>query len=297
MSYMVYEWLRIFLLIIFAICTFIVLFTILYWIVNKKKVYRWYRPVTFTTLPNWCLRFMKIPLPKSPEWTEYTQLLHGAGIGFSAVQYFVGKRAVQLLLSFVGFGSYAAGKLHWFIDFFDGLALSVFCVAFIFILQWDRWILEYGRRKRGKRIARDLHHVSQHLLYFEGSRLNLHTKLMRCSTFISVIRQEWHEMLNHWYYSAEEAIEGFKNNLGTIEAAHFAETLKAMHVQDSHAFYQLLRERIEDNKIKGVMDREEQKEARSYILFVLAGIPILNTFQIFLYPWVQEGTRLFNSLN
>ncbi|MNG35727.1 hypothetical protein D3C84_1225380 [compost metagenome] len=58
----------------------------------------------------------------------------------------------------------------------------------------------------------------------------------------------------------------------------------------------LLRQRIQDYKEKLEMAKESRKETTSYFLFVIAGIPILYTFQVFIYPWVREGQLLFQSL-
>jgi hypothetical protein len=33
------------------------------------------------------------------------------------------------------------------------------------------------------------------------------------------------------------------------------------------------------------------------VLFVLAGLPIMNTFRVFMYPWIVEGQQLFNAIN
>ena len=104
-------------------------------------------------------------------------------------------------------------------------------------------------------------------------------------------------MLAEWYHDAGEAIARFKRRVGTAEAASFAETIEALRLREDDAFYALLRERIADYKAKIELGRESRKEAASYVLFVLAGVPILYMFQIFIYPWVQEGHNCFNRCN
>lgn len=75
------------------------------------------------------------------------------------------------------------------------------------------------------------------------------------------------------------------------------ETLDALRLHESPEYYELLRVRIADYKEKIELAKESRKESTSYFLFVIAGIPILYTFQIFIYPWVREGQKLFQSLS
>lgn len=160
----------------------------------------------------------------------------------------------------------------------------------------DKPLLESLRKARSERIMREILAVSNQLLYFAGASLHLHVKLTRCLPYTSVIRSDLRRMLAEWYHDAGEAIARFKRRVGTAEAAGFAETIEALRLREDDAFYALLRERIADYKAKIELGRESRKEAASYVLFVLAGIPILYMFQIFIYPWVQEGHRLFQSL-
>lgn len=104
-------------------------------------------------------------------------------------------------------------------------------------------------------------------------------------------------LLNEWYEDAGEALNRFKHRIGTDEGYSFAETLDALRLHDSEPYYDLLRQRIRDYKEKMELHRESRKETTSYVLFVMAGVPILNTFRVFLYPWVAEGRRLFEMLN
>ncbi len=127
--------------------------------------------------------------------------------------------------------------------------------------------------------------------------MNLHSKLLRCLPYTKTIRGELDLLTREWYESAEKAMKQFKNRLGTEEGISFAETLDSLRLNESEHFYDLLRQRIQDYKDKIDLTKESKKESHSYLLFILAGIPILNTFRVFVYPWVQEGQRLFESLN
>ncbi|MNC52820.1 hypothetical protein D3C75_1021900 [compost metagenome] len=85
--------------------------------------------------------------------------------------------------------------------------------------------------------------------------------------------------------------------MGTEEGHGFAETLNYLRLYDNEAYYHLLRRRVDDCKERLELLRDSRKESASYALFVIAALPIMYTFQIFIYPWVQEGQRLFQGLN
>ncbi|CAM3379444.1 hypothetical protein [Marinicrinis lubricantis] len=297
MTYVPLEVLNGLILGVYVIMVFICTYFLIMWVARRRSPYRWYngwgKEWVFTP---WIRHILFIPAPDSPWMEQYRLLLTGAGIPIQVMSYSLMRRMLQLMGIALILLGLAPGGVVWFGTWTKWLGV-VFAVVLLGLLMCDRLLLEYLHKRRGRRIAYDLYQVSQHLLYYEGSRLNLHTKLVRCLPFTRVIKNEWYELINEWYYSASDALEQFKHRLGTNEAHSFAETLKAMHLQDIPSFYSLLRERIDDYKEKTELDREEQKEARSYILFVLAGIPILNTFRVFIYPWVQEGQRLFDSLN
>jgi len=160
-----------------------------------------------------------------------------------------------------------------------------------------RFILESVRRTRAQRIVKEIYALSNQLLYYAGSSMNLHAKLYRCLPFTQTIRPALQTLLNEWYQDAELALKRFKYRLGTSEAYGFAETMNSLRLNDSESYYALIRERIEDYKQTIELMREGRKETMSYMLFVLAGLPILNTFRLFLYPWVMEGQRLFQTMN
>ncbi|MBW5449402.1 hypothetical protein GE107_25580 [Cohnella sp. CFH 77786] len=162
---------------------------------------------------------------------------------------------------------------------------------------FDGAALNALRHYRTDRIRRELIAVSSQLLYYTGSRLHLHGKLLRCLPLTRIIRSEMSLMLNEWYHDPDRALRIFKERLGTDEAYGFTESIRSLRLHESEEVYELLREMVREYKAKIDLAREGRKETASYVLFVLAGIPILYTFQIFLYPWVQEAARLFDALN
>lgn len=103
-------------------------------------------------------------------------------------------------------------------------------------------------------------------------------------------------LLQEWYEDPEEALYRFRIRVGTDEAYSFAETLSALRQGESESFYDLLRQRIADYKDSLELYKEGRRESYSYVLFVLAGIPIMNTFRVFIHPWVEEGRKLFDTL-
>ena len=165
------------------------------------------------------------------------------------------------------------------------------------MLIWDKPWLESLQRMRAQRITREIYLISTQLLYLSGSSLHIHTKLMRCLPYARAIRGDLERLLAEWYQDADGALRRFKKRLGTDEGMTFAETISSLRLHESEAYYRLLREHIQDYKEKIELVRESRKESASYILFLLAGLPILYMFQIFIHPWVQEGQKLFESLN
>jgi hypothetical protein len=161
----------------------------------------------------------------------------------------------------------------------------------------DKSLLGSWKKARSRRIIQEVHSISVQLLYLQGSTLHIHAKLMRCVPYARSIRSDLQRLLGEWYHDAEGAIRDFKQRIGTEEGMSFAETIESLRLHDHEAYYELLRERIRDYKDKLELLKESRKESSSYLLFVLAGIPILYTFQVFIYPWVRESQILFNSLN
>ncbi|AJY77470.1 hypothetical protein VN24_03550 [Paenibacillus beijingensis] len=231
-----------------------------------------------------------------PVLTERQALLAGCGFTGDAALYVLTRR---LLLIFIPLLLLAAPALFHFFGYGPQLSFVwyLFPLALCIGLIWDKPSLQYVRRIRSQRITKEIYIISSQLLYLSGSSLNVHTKLMRCVPYAKTIRGDMQRMLGEWYHDAEGALRKFKLRLGTEEGLSFVETIDSLRLHEDEAYYTLLRERIQDYKEKLELIKESRKESSSYLLFVLAGIPILYTFQIFIYPWVREGQRLFDSLN
>jgi hypothetical protein len=174
--------------------------------------------------------------------------------------------------------------------------IQILLLALVTFIWLDKPFLEAFMRYRRQKIISDVYIISRQLLYYTGSRMNLHTKLVRCIPYTRSIRNELYMLTNEWYHNAGYAIGRFKQRIGTEEGYNFAETLNSLRQHESEEYYELLRHRVQDYKEKLELTREGRKESISYILFILAGIPILFTFRLFVYPWVAEGQKLFDSL-
>lgn len=244
--------------------------------------------------PDWLLRAAVIRRGSQSFLTRET-LLSGCGFAYDPAWYMIVRRLAVLfgsaaLICGAAFPAYLPlqpDRILWLQAAGAALAACALC---------DKPLLESVRKARSELIMREILAVSNQLLYFAGAALHLHVKLTRCLPYTSVIRSDLRRMLAEWYHDAGEAIARFKRRVGTAEAASFAETIEALRLREDDAFYTLLRERIADYKAKIELSRESRKEAASYVLFVLAGVPILYMFQIFIYPWVQESQQLFQSL-
>jgi hypothetical protein len=234
---------------------------------------------------------------RQPERLEAkAQLLLAAGIRLEAEAYETMRRGLMLIGVLAGCAG-AAGvqrMVHLPVEPVYVLTASAVCLL---LLATDRKLLEQLKLRRGHQIVKEIYVISNQLLYFNGSRMNLHHKLMRCVQPTRTIRKELQRMLAEWYQDAERAVHDFGRRIGTDEARSFAETLQALRLHEHESYYALLRERIQDYKEKLELARDSRKETVSYALFVLAGLPILNTFRVFMYPWVMEGQKLFQSLN
>lgn len=249
------------------------------------------------TPPRWLLAACLIRSRSMDDWAQRRQQLAAAGIRIDAGWYACLKRISVILCGLSVFLIWTFRQI--LTGFFSVNPLVILSVAsgLTVCLLCDRYFLDSLKRYRTNRIVEEIFTVSRQLLYFSGSPLNLHSKLARCLTYTKLIRQDWHLLLNDWYHDAEGAIARFRLRLGTEEAYGFAETLQYLRLYDSDAYYSLLRQRVQDYKERLEMLRDSRKESASYVLFVVAAIPIMYTFQIFIYPWVQEGQRLFQSLN
>ncbi len=223
-------------------------------------------------------------------------LLAGCGIRVPPEVYLAYRRCLLFMLPGVGAAVYMTNE--------RGLLPSLLSWNVLFALlpvigaaAFDRIWLQSFRRYRTDRIRREIVAVSSQLLYYTGSRLHLHGKLMKCLVLTRHIRGEMGLLLNEWYHDADSALKRFKERLGTDEAYGFAESMRSLRLNESVEIYDLLREVVRDYKAQIELAKDSRKETTSYLLFVLAGVPILYTFQIFLYPWVQEAAKLFDALN
>jgi hypothetical protein len=245
--------------------------------------------------PHWWLRLWGAD-KESVSLQERRMLLAGCGIRYPPEAYLAYRRCLFFVLPFSSVAVYAIAErgilpsiLSWNVLF--GLLLALIITA------CDRMWLQSIRRFRTDRIRREIVAVSSQLLYYTGSRLHLHGKLMKCLSLTRHIRGEMGMLLNEWYHDADTALKRFKERLGTDEAYGFAESMRSLRLNESQEIYDLLREVVRDYKAQIELAKDGRKESTSYLLFVLAGIPILYTFQIFLYPWVQEAAKLFDALN
>ncbi len=227
---------------------------------------------------------------------ERQQLLIGCGFLMDVSLYFVVKRLLFIVITGLALLVYSA--MRWGLTLvFQPLYLMIFIILAMFLMIFDKMILDVLRKQRSQWIIKEVYALSNQLLYYSGSSMNLHNKLTRCIPFTSRIRNELSLLVNEWYEDADLAISRFKARLGTEEGHSFAETINSLRLYDTDHFYDLLRQRILDYKEKIELMKESKKETTSYLLFIIAGLPILNVFRIFIYPWVAEGKKLFDSLN
>jgi len=245
--------------------------------------------------PHWLIKLGRTDR-ESRSLHERTVLLAGCGLRVDPRAYVACRRlliVVCLLAVVLSLGLDMAGMAEASRWWKPMLAASIIAgVAYC-----DGAALRAMRKYRTDRIRRELIAVSSQLLYYTSSRLHLHGKLMKCLPLTAMIRTELGLLLNEWYHDPDRALQDFKKRLGTDEAYGFAESIRSLRLHESHEVYDLLRELVREYKAKIDLAREGRKETASYLMFTLAGIPILYTFQIFLHPWVQEASRLFDALN
>ncbi|QHW33111.1 hypothetical protein GZH47_21420 [Paenibacillus rhizovicinus] len=231
----------------------------------------------------------------SQSFKERERLLAGCGFTGDAALYVLPRRLFLAGTPIWSAGAY--GVAHLPIASLPPVAAPLVLVVFLLLLFWDQPWLEAVRKTRAERMTKEIYIVSNQLLYLSGSSLHIHTKLMRCLPFTRTMRGDLQTLLGEWYHDAEGALRRLKLRLGTEEGLSFVETIDSLRLHESEQYYELLRQRIQDYKEKLELAKDSRKESTSYFLFVLAGIPILYTFQIFIYPWVREGQTLFQSLN
>jgi hypothetical protein len=245
--------------------------------------------------PRWWLKVWRTDR-ESVTLQERRMLLAGCGIRYSPEAYLSYRRCLLFVIPCIGGGVYLLGEQGLVPGPVSWNVLFVL-LTFVGLVACDRMWLQSFRRYRTDRIRREIVTVSSQLLYYTGSRLHLHGKLMKCLALTRHIRGEMGLLLNEWYHDADSALKRFKERLGTDEAYGFAESMRSLRLNESQEIYDMLREVVRDYKAQIELAKDSRKETTSYLLFVLAGIPILYTFQIFLYPWVQEAAKLFDALN
>lgn len=230
----------------------------------------------------------------SQAFRERELLLAACGIAADPAWYVLARRAAMGLLAVLAL---AAGA--WFgLDATSmGLQLAAGVPTLLFgLLAVDRMWLRTLGKARSLQVTKEIYTISSQLLYLSESSLHIHAKLTRCIPFTRTTRSDLESLLAEWYHDPASALQRFKTRLGTDDGMSFVETLDSLRLHESRDYYELLRIRIADYKDKLELAKESRKESTSYVLFLLAGIPILYTFQVFIFPWVKEGQKLFESL-
>ncbi|MFC5530851.1 hypothetical protein [Cohnella yongneupensis] len=245
--------------------------------------------------PQWWLAFWRTS-QESTALQERRVLLAGCGIRYQPEAYLAHRRFAICLLVLASGGAYGLGRIDTISAFSTWNAVLTIVVCLVVAVYDHAWLYAF-RRYRTDRIRKEIVTVSNQLLYYVGSRLHIHAKLMKCLPLTRSIRAEMSLLLNEWYQDADVALKKFKERLGTDEAYGFAETMRSLRLDESEQIYELLREVVREYKNKIELAKNSRKETTSYLLFVLAGLPILYMFQLFLYPWVQEAAKLFEALN
>lgn len=265
---------------------------------RRLRVAKWTGPALRRVPPDGLLHALLLSSAAEPVEAKQ-QLLDGAGIPAGALLYETARRlgiAAAALATGAAYTAMAVTAPAWSLYLPPPYVLAASLSAGMLLL-FDKPVLGVLKKQRSDRIVKEIYMLSHQLLYYGGSKMNLHHKLVRCLPHTRTIRGAFHLLLNEWYHDAEAALQSFKRRVGTDEAYSFGETLNAIRQNENEAYYRLLKQRIQDYKEKLDLIKASRKEATSYGLFVLAGIPILNTFRLFIYPWVQEGQQMFHMLN
>jgi hypothetical protein len=135
------------------------------------------------------------------------------------------------------------------------------------------------------------------LLYLRDLPIHLHSKLQKCIPVTRIIRTPLTRLIHDWYANPAEAIATFRSTLQHDQADGFCDTLRAMAEVGEEPFYEHLQSRMEDLKLLLHQRQEAQKETRSYVFFGLAGIPLIHSFQLFLYPWLAQSSSVFQTIH
>ncbi|MCR8657062.1 hypothetical protein [Paenibacillus endoradicis] len=229
--------------------------------------------------------------------SNHAILWAGCGIAYSVITYmllrqlllWVGYISAILFLLFIQLLS-----LQWSMNLV--IILSIL-LGVIMVFHLDHYWLRAYRQLRANSITKEIYAICGQLLYFAESKLHIHTKLRKCLPYSRLLRKDMEILLADWYHDPVIALQRFKQAIGTEEGISFVDTIDALRQHDNEDFYTLLRTRLLDYKDTIELAKEGRKETSSYVLFVIAGIPILYTFQVFIYPWVQEVNKLLSLMN
>lgn len=244
--------------------------------------------------PRWWLALCRADR-ESAALQERRVLLAGCGLRWPAAVYLAARRTAMAGALAVAGAAWTAIGRGW-ADEAAGWPWAVAGLLAFAPLAADRSLLDAFRRYRADRIRGEIVAVSRGLLYYTGSRLHLHGKLLRCLSYVRLIRGDLQLLLNEWYQDPDASLRRFRERLGTEEARGFAEVLRTLRLHEGEDVYDMLRELVDEYKARTRIARESRREITSYGLFVLAGIPVLYMFHVFLYPWVREAQAMFGAL-
>ncbi|HIW33924.1 MAG TPA: hypothetical protein IAA29_14175 [Candidatus Paenibacillus intestinavium] len=221
----------------------------------------------------------------------------GCGIDYSIVAYML-LRKVVLWTGYASMTIFLLSMqfipLHWTTN---RVVILFILLGIIVAIHLDEYWLKGYRQLRANSITKEIYAISGQLLYFADSKLHIHTKLRKCLPYSRLLRKDMEILLADWYHDPIIALQRFKRAIGTEEGISFVDTIDALRQHNNEDFYTLLRTRLLDYKDTIELAKEGRKETASYVLFVIAGIPILYTFQVFIYPWVQEVNKLLSLMN
>ncbi|MEY4479633.1 MAG: hypothetical protein RLZZ267_311 [Bacillota bacterium] len=159
------------------------------------------------------------------------------------------------------------------------------------------YALKLFEKRRQARQVNELIIMIRQLLYFRDIPINLHAKLRKCVPVVRVIRSDLMKLCTEWYEDPEKAIQLFRYRVNNQHAEGVCDTLISIFQYEHEDYYTHLESRMNQLKQVQKQNKETRKESRSYVLFILSGLPLIHSFQIFIYPWLIEGNQLFDQLN
>lgn len=235
----------------------------------------------------------------SDKLEQYSNLLKAAGLNWPASPYLWWRKAVVafcLVVLIVFWFNRHSEALSYLMSNTWVNAMMFVSISAVCLASSDKLLFDLLAKHRNRYLVNEIYTLCKQLLYYSSSKSNLHHRLRKCTAHTQRIRKEWLLLIHEWYEDPEKALHRFADRLGTPEAYRLSQTLNAIRLFEHDSYYKLLHERVQDYKEKIELYKEGRKETTSYVLFVLAGIPILYTFRLFIHPWVSEGQRLFELL-